>query len=82
MAGLYERASEAGRNQAALNIGSAANMSYAKRADRLLEMARSGDRKGLKALAITGVNTYAKALRLYRDGLLESLKPPKARAAE
>lgn len=52
-----------------LTIGSAANLSYQKRADALRELAEAGDLEGLNA-PINGVNTYANKLRAYRDLLV------------
>lgn len=51
----------------------ASNIYAQKHADALLALGRNGDAEGLTAYVIGGTNTYAKALRDYRDALLAYL---------
>jgi hypothetical protein len=51
-------------------VTSAANQSYQKRFDRLLELAAQGDWAGVAAYEVKGQNTYGKAVARYRDALL------------
>lgn len=51
----------------------ASNIYAQKHADALLALGRNGDAEGLAAYVIGGTNTYAKALRDYRDALLAYL---------
>ena len=57
-----------------LEFASEANYTYNRRADRIYKMALANDLDGLEAIEIAGVNTYAKALRGYRDLLVAHLK--------
>lgn len=57
-----------------LEVKSAANPSYQKKADALRSMATGGDLDGLKGYQIGGVNTYAKMLRRYRDHLVVAVE--------
>lgn len=57
-----------------LEVKSAANPSYQKKADALRSLACGGDLDGLKAYEIGGVNTYAKMLRRYRDHLVVAVE--------
>ena len=50
-------------------VGSPQNQSYLKRADRMLKAATSNDAEYLQMVEVRGVNTYAKVLRHYLDGL-------------
>lgn len=60
-----------------LEFASEANYTYNRRADRIYKMALANDLDGLEAVEIAGVNTYAKALRGYRDLLVVHLKAQK-----
>lgn len=57
-----------------LEFKSEANYTYNRHADRIYKAALANDLEGLEAIEITGVNTYAKALRGYRDLLIGHLK--------
>jgi hypothetical protein len=52
------------------DVSSHANHHYQKRFDRLAELAAAGDWDAVAAYECTGVNTYAKMVRQYRDRLL------------
>ncbi len=56
----------AGEDAPVLEITSAANLSYQKRADKLRDVALSIDRAALATIEIGGVNTYAQKLRAYQ----------------
>jgi hypothetical protein len=57
-----------------VQIGSVANKSEAKVANRLYGYYQAMDLPPLKAYLLGGTNTYAKALRQYRDMLVKSLE--------
>lgn len=57
-----------------LEFASAANYTYNRHADRIYKLALANDLEALEAIEIGGVNTYAKALRGYRDLLVAHLK--------
>lgn len=57
-----------------LEFASEANYTYNRHADRIYKLALANDLDGLEAVEIGGVNTYAKALRRYRDLLIGHLK--------
>jgi hypothetical protein len=52
------------------DVTSHANHHYQKRFDRLAELAAADDWQALADYQCTGVNTYAKMVRQYRDRLL------------
>jgi hypothetical protein len=52
------------------DVTSHANHHYQKRFDRLAELAAAGDWDAVRAYECTGVNSYAKMVRQYRDRLL------------
>jgi len=52
------------------DVTSHANHHYQKRFDRLAELAEAGDWDAVRAYECTGVNSYAKNVRQYRDRLL------------
>ena len=52
------------------DVTSHANHHYQKRLDRLAELAAAGDWDAVRAYECTGVNSYAKMVRQYRDRLL------------
>lgn len=56
-----------------LLISSETNPGYQKRADRLHALAAAGDVEALKATKISGVNSYSKALALYRAILVRAV---------
>jgi hypothetical protein len=56
-----------------LEFASEANYTYNRHADRLHKLALEGNLEALEATEIGGVNTYAKALRGYRDLLIQHL---------
>ena len=51
-------------------VTSPANQHYRKRFDALAALAEAGDWDGVAAYPCTGVNSYAKMVRQYRDRLL------------
>jgi hypothetical protein len=57
-----------------LTITSESNKGYEKKAMQLWELAFIGDIAGVKAMAITGTNGYAKAIREYQDILISVLE--------
>jgi len=56
-----------------LEFASESNYTYNRHADRLHKLALEGNLEALEAIEISGVNTYAKALRGYRDALISHL---------
>lgn len=52
------------------DVTSHANHHYQKRFDRLAELAAAGDWQAVQAYECTGINSYAKMVRDYRDRLL------------
>lgn len=56
-----------------VEIKSEANLSYNKHMAKLYEFAKAGLRSGVEDYPLTGTNTYAKAVKGYRDLLLEYL---------
>jgi hypothetical protein len=52
------------------DVTSHANHHYQKRFDKLAELAAAGDWNAVQAYECTGVNSYAKMVRQYRDRLL------------
>jgi hypothetical protein len=52
------------------DVTSHANHHYQKRFDKLAELAEAGDWDAVRAYECTGVNSYAKMVRQYRDRLL------------
>lgn len=56
-----------------LVIGSAANPSYQKRADEMFALYEAGEAEALSCVPVNGKNTYSRALRLYRDILVDAL---------
>ena len=52
------------------DVTSHANHHYQKRFNRLAELAEAGDWDAVRAYECTGVNSYAKMVRQYRDRLL------------
>jgi hypothetical protein len=52
------------------DVTSHANHHYQKRFDRLAELAAAGDWDAVRGYECTGVNSYAKMVRQYRDRLL------------
>ncbi|HEY6965863.1 MAG TPA: hypothetical protein VI229_00215 [Burkholderiales bacterium] len=76
-----ERASAGGEPPPPLAITSKTNGSYARHATRLHELAQAGDLVGLKCHELpNGKNTYARALRKYRDALEAWVLKPNASA--
>lgn len=57
-----------------LEFKSEANYTYNRHADNLHKLAVANDSAGLEAYAIGGTNTYSKALRGYRDLLVQYVK--------
>jgi hypothetical protein len=56
-----------------LEFASESNYTYNRHADRLHKLALEGNLEALEGIEISGVNTYAKALRGYRDALISHL---------
>jgi hypothetical protein len=65
-----DEAAARGEMPAKPEVTSPANQSYQKRFDRLAELAAADDWDGVAAYQCTGVNSYAKMVRQYRDRLL------------
>lgn len=67
-----------------LEFGSQKNPTYNRHSHALYEAALAGDREAVASYPILGVNTYARALRGYRDLLLGHLdaKPAAAKPAK
>jgi hypothetical protein len=63
-----------GEAPAPLKFKSAANPSYQKHADALYQLACEGALDALTAYALSGTNTYARALRKYRDLLVTAVQ--------
>ena len=63
-----------GRLPNRLPIDSPTNIGYAKRADLLLKLAKEGKLIDLIDTEVTGSNRYAKAIREYKDILIEVLQ--------
>lgn len=57
-----------------LEFTSAANFSYNRHTDAILKLAIGQDVEALKAYEVKGVNTYAKAIKAYRDLLIEHVE--------
>ena len=74
------KAVEDGKLPPVLVFTSAANWSYNRHSETLHEFAKDGDIKALVAYQIAGTNTYARALKGYRDLLVSAVKPAKAKA--
>jgi hypothetical protein len=68
-----QEAVQAGQLPPPLEFASEANYTYNRHADRLHKLAVEGNLEALEATEIGGVNTYAKALRGYRDLLIQHL---------
>lgn len=58
---------------APLEIKSAANVTYQKRADALYKLALDGKLADIEAVEIGGTNTYARMLRNYKGALVKAL---------
>jgi hypothetical protein len=62
------------------DVTSHANHYYQRRFDRVAELAAADDWAGVAAYQCTGVNTYAKMVRQYRDRLLAAHRAQQAQA--
>lgn len=71
--GAARAALEAGEAIPLLVFESAANFTYNRHSDALHKLWGAKDEAGLRAYPINGTNTYARALRAYRDVLVESV---------
>ena len=56
------------------DVTSHANHHYQKRFDKLAELAAAEDWDGVAGYECTGINSYAKMVRQYRDGLVAARK--------
>lgn len=54
------------------------NLYAGKKGQALYDLAMAGDRAGVAGMVLGGTNTYAKALRSYRDAVLLALGTPSA----
>jgi len=62
------------------DVTSHANHHYQKRFDKLAELAAAGDWDGVASYECTGINSYAKMVRQYRDRLVAAHKAQQATA--
>ena len=63
------------------DVTSHANHHYQKRFDRLAELAAAGDWDAVAGYECSGVNSYAKMVRQYRDRLVTAHRAQQAAAA-
>jgi hypothetical protein len=68
------KAVEAGKLPGVLTFTSQANYSYNRHTEAMHALAKQGDMKALTAYIVAGTNTYARALKGYRDLLVQHLK--------
>lgn len=73
MLGPFEAQVAAGQSPGPLQFHTV-NYSYNNHADRIFKLGTEGDLAGLQALDLKGTNTYARAIRRYRDLWVEYLQ--------
>lgn len=76
-----ERAAKLGQPLPILEFASTANYTYNKRADAMRALFDAGKLAELSAIECNGANTYARALRRYRELLVQRLESDLANAA-